>query len=105
MNTFTLEKVLLIQTRECFSSTFGHLMQDSIARLKDSVGCVRCQLNTEEHRLGRWSIHCGWNSIDAMQASFDDVFQPTLDTLIAQNALLSIQVSEAPSAGASHGAY
>ncbi|WP_341962572.1 hypothetical protein [Pseudomonas sp. RC10] len=103
MNTDTLEKVVLIHTRECFSQACGHLMQESVARLKTSVGCVCCQLDTAERPVGRWAIHCAWNSIDAMRASFEHLFQPAFDTLIAQNALLSIKVCEANSAELSHG--
>ncbi|MDD1964113.1 hypothetical protein NPS29_02175 [Pseudomonas putida] len=102
MNTDTLEKVVLIHTRECFSQTCGHLMQESVARLKASDGCVCCQLDTAERPVGRWAIHCAWNSIDAMRASFEYLFQPAVDTLMAHDALLSIQVCDAGSAGASH---
>jgi hypothetical protein len=103
MNTYALEKVVLIHTRECFSWTCARLMQESVAQLENAIGCMRCQLETVEPRVGHWAIHCAWNSIDAMRASLEHVFQPAFDALIAQDALLSIQVCEANSAGAAQG--
>lgn len=102
MNTDTFEKVVLIHTRECFSRTCRYLMQESVSRMKASVGCVYCHLDTAECRVGHWAIHCAWNSFDAMRASFEHLFQPAFNILIAQNALLSIKVYEANSADLSH---
>jgi quinol monooxygenase YgiN len=88
------KKVFLIQTQRRFSSTFAQLMQDSVAKMKTYDGCIYCQLHAEKPRDGLWIIRCAWNNFDSMLTSVEEIFQPAFETLLFENAVLSIRVCE-----------
>jgi hypothetical protein len=94
MRVHSARKVVLIHTQRRFSSTCGQLMQDSVAKMKSSDGCVFCRLHAEEPCLGLWVISCAWSTLDSMRASVEQIFQPAFENLLSTNALLSISVCE-----------
>lgn len=94
MPAYSAKKVVLIHTQRRFSSICGQLMQDSVAKMKSSDGCVYCQLHAEEPRLGLWVISCEWSTSDSMRASVEQIFQPAFENLLSNSALLSIRVCE-----------
>lgn len=94
MSIHSSKKIVLIHTHGHLSSACGQLMQDSVAQMKGSDGCIYCQLQAEEPRFGLWVIRCEWNTMDSMRASVEEIFQPAFENLLSNNALLSISVCE-----------
>lgn len=94
MSIHSSKKIVLIHTHGRHSSACGQLMQDSVAQMKGSDGCVYCQLQADEPNFGLWVIRCEWSNMDSMRASVEEIFKPAFENLLSNNALLSISVCE-----------
>lgn len=107
MSTRNASKVVLIHTLQNISSTCGELMRSSVVLAKSEDGCVDCELQNDSSDLGRWAIRGAWSNEESMRLSFEQIFQPAFERLIASKVLLSIKVcedEEAPHLGSSEAA-